>query len=59
MNLGNATANKAICRGDLNKKLSSMSKEEAQEIFHALRVMKEDSPMTDTLVFNKIKGGGG
>ena len=36
-----------------------MSKEEAKEIFHALRAMKEDSPMTNALLFKKIKGGRG
>ena len=56
VNLG-ATANKATCRSDLNKKLSSMTEEEILEIFQAFRAMQEDSPMTETRVYRKNAGG--
>ena len=49
-----ATANKAV-RSDLNKKLSAMTPEEVQEVFRAMRAVKDDSPMTDTKVYKKIK----
>ena len=49
-----ATANKAF-RSDLNKKLSAMTPEEIQEVFRAMRAVKDDSPMTDTKVYKKIK----
>ena len=32
-----------------------MTTEEVQEVFRGLRAMKEDSPMTDTVVWKKIK----
>ena len=60
VNLGKAITSKTIFRGDLNKKLNSMSKEKAQEIFHALRAMKEarqDSLVartTYTLLFHNL-----
>ena len=38
-----------------NKKLSAMTTEEVQEVFRALRAVKDDSPMTDTMVYKKIK----
>ena len=50
-----ASANEAMVRSDLNKKLSTMTTEEVQEFFRALRPMKEDSPMTDIVVYKKIK----
>ena len=52
-------AKKAVFRGDLNTKLSKMSKEEAEEAFQALRVIRDDSPMTNTTVFEKLSGGQG
>ena len=48
------TANKAV-RSDLNKKLSVMTLEEVQEVFRAMRAVKNDSPMTNTKVYKKIK----
>ena len=49
-----ATANKVV-RSDLNKKLSAMTPAEVQEVFRAMRAVKDDSPMTDTKVYKKIK----
>ena len=58
VNLGaSASANNAICRSDLNKKLSSMTEEEIREVFQALRAMKEDSTMTETRLYRKNAGG--
>ena len=58
VNLGaSAFANKAICRGDLNKKLSSMTQEDIREIFQVFRAMQEDSMMTETRVYRKNAGG--
>ena len=41
-----ASANKAICRSDLNKKLHSLTEEEILEVFQVFRAMQDDSPMT-------------
>ena len=45
-----ASDNKAVVKSALSKKLSTMTTEEVQEVFRGLRAMKEDSPMTDTVV---------
>ena len=50
----NFAANKAV-RSDLNKKLSTLTPEEVMEVFRAMRAVKDDSPMTDTKVYKKIK----
>ena len=49
-----ATANMAV-RSDLNKKLSVMNPEEVKEVFQAMQVVKDDSPMTMTTVYKKTK----
>ena len=57
MNLG-TTANEAICRNDLNKKLSSMTNEEILELYQGFRALQEDSPMIETRVIGNITNTG-
>ena len=52
VNLG--STNKAVYKGDLNTKLSNISKEEVVEAFQALRAIRDDSPMTNTRLFEEL-----
>ena len=50
------STNKAIFGGDLNNKLSKMTKQDAQDVFQALRALKENS---ETMVYENLNGGKG